>query len=287
MKHESLQHQSPASIGVVITTYNSPAWLKNVLFGYEAQSTPDFTTIIADDGSGPETQAVIDFFHARGKLRIEHVWHEDKGFQKCQILNKAIAQTHCDYLIFTDGDCIPEPDFIKLHQSLARPGFFLSGGYVKLTTPVSQKITEADIASGNIFNLQWLKQAGQPASHKLWKLIKNKTLKNFLNALTPTKASWNGMNSSTWTKDILACNGFNEAMQYGGEDRELGERLMNYGSQSMQVRYSISCLHLDHARPYDNLESWKKNDAIRAEVKRNKSTWTEQGIKKNKEDSAC
>ena len=281
MKHESLKHESPVSIGVVITTYNSPAWLKNVLFGYEAQSTPDFTTIIADDGSGPETQAVIDFFNARGKLRIEHVWHEDKGFQKCQILNKAIAQTNCDYLIFTDGDCIPEPDFIKLHKSLARPGYFLSGGYVKLTTPVSNKITEADIASGYIFDLKWLKQAGQPATHKLWKLIKSKPLKSLLNALTPTKASWNGMNSSTWTKDILACNGFNEDMQYGGLDRELGERLYNHGLKGKQVRYSISCLHLDHPRAYDNPETWKKNYAIRNDVKKTGRFWVENGIEKN------
>ncbi|WP_331346525.1 glycosyltransferase family 2 protein [Cellvibrio sp. UBA7661] len=271
---------TPQKMGVVITTYNQPKWLKNVLFGYEAQRHNHFTVIIADDGSGQPTRDVIEFFQARGKLNIQHVWHEDKGFQKCQILNKAIAQTDCDYLIFTDGDCIPEPDFISIHQSLAQPGYFLSGGYVKLTTPVSEKITEADIASGIIFNIDWLKKAGQPASHKLWKLLKNKTLKALLNAVTPTKATWNGMNSSTWTSDIKACNGFNEDMQYGGLDRELGERLYNHGLKGKQVRYSVNCLHLDHPRAYDNPETWKKNYAIRNEVKRTGRFWAENGIKK-------
>lgn len=275
----------PQKIGVVITTYNSPLWLKNVLFGYEAQTQKDFTVLIADDGSGQPTQDVVDFFKARAILNIVHVWHEDKGFQKCQILNKTIAQTDCDYLIFTDGDCIPEPDFISLHQQLAEPGYFLSGGYVKLTTPVSKDITGADIASGQIFDREWLIKHGQPNSHKLWKLIKNKNIKAFLNAITPTKATWNGMNSSTWKSDIVACNGFNEDMQYGGLDRELGERLYNHGLKGKQVRYSISCLHLDHPRSYDTPETWKKNYGIRNEVKRTGRYWAENGIVKNQSPS--
>jgi glycosyltransferase involved in cell wall biosynthesis len=270
----------PQNIGVVITTYNQPKWLKQVLYGYEAQTYPSFTVIIADDGSGQPTKEIIDFFIARNKINIQHIWHPDAGFQKCQILNKAIAQTDCDYLIFTDGDCIPEPDFIAIHAALAEPGYFLSGGYVKLTTPVSNAITEKEIESGIIFNREWLIKTGQPNTHKLWKLIKNKTIKAILNAITPTKATWNGMNSSTWKKDIVACNGFNENMQYGGLDRELGERLYNYGLKGKQVRYSVNCLHLDHPRAYDNPETWKKNYAIRNEVKRTGKYWTDNGIQK-------
>lgn len=272
----------PQKIGVVITTYNSPLWLKNVLFGYEAQSQKNFTVLIADDGSAQPTRDIIEWFKARAILHIEHIWHEDKGFQKCQILNKSIAQTDCDYLIFTDGDCIPEPEFIYLHQTLAEANCFLSGGYVKLTTPVSQGMTESDIASGVIFDREWLIDKGQPNSHKLWKLIKNKTLKQLLNAITPTKATWNGMNSSTWTSAIRECNGFNEDMQYGGLDRELGERLYNYGLKGKQVRYSVNCLHLDHPRAYDNPETWKKNYAIRNEVKKTGRFWAENGIVKHK-----
>jgi glycosyltransferase involved in cell wall biosynthesis len=270
----------PQKVGVVITTYNSPEWLKKVLFGYEAQTQKNFSVLIADDGSGEATRAVIEFFKQRNILQIEHVWHQDKGFQKCQILNKTIAQTDCDYLIFTDGDCIPESHFVALHAELAAPNQFLSGGYVKLTTPISNHITENDIACGRVFNRGWLIANGQPRSHKLWKLINNKIIKRMLNALTPTKATWNGMNSSTWTAAIKACNGFNENMQYGGLDRELGERLCNYGIKGKQVRYMIACLHLDHPRSYDNPETWKKNYAIRNEVKRTKRYWAENGIVK-------
>jgi glycosyltransferase involved in cell wall biosynthesis len=273
---------SPERIGVVITTYNSPLWLSKVLTGYENQSQPDFRVIIADDGSTNETRDLIDRFRERGILQIDHVWHEDDGFRKCQILNKAIRETDCDYLIFTDGDCIPEPDFIAIHQRLAEPGVFLSGGYIKLTMPVSEAISDDDIRSGVIFDPRWLVSKGQPKNHKLWKLSSSSLKKTFLNAITPAAASWNGMNSSTWTKDLIAVNGFNEDMQYGGLDRELGERLWNFGHKSRQIRYSTVCLHLDHARGYSKPEIWAKNRAIRKAVKDNRTFWAENGIEKSR-----
>lgn len=275
----------PERTGVVITTYNSPVWLHKVLTGYENQRDRQFRVIIADDGSEDATRKLIDEFRERGSLTIDHVWHEDKGFRKCQILNKAIRETDCDYLIFTDGDCIPEPDFIATHKRLAQPGYFLSGGYIKLTMPVSETITEQAIGSGEIFDPQWLVQNGQPKSHKLWKLSRSALKKQLLNAVTPAAASWNGMNSSTWTRDLIAVNGFNEDMQYGGLDRELGERLWNYGHKSRQMRYSTICLHLDHPRGYSKPEIWAKNRAIRKAVKQNRTFWAVNGIQKDAEES--
>ncbi len=271
---------APTSIGVVITTYNSPLWLSKVLTGYECQTFTKFRVIIADDGSTDETRSLINKFKERGILAIDHVWHEDDGFRKCQILNKAIEETSCDYLIFTDGDCIPEPNFVKTHHDLAKPGLFLSGGYIKLTMPVSEAIADEDIRTGAIFKPEWLVAHGQPKNHKLWKLSPSTGFRNFMNRITPAAASWNGMNSSTWTQDLIAVNGFNEDMQYGGLDRELGERLWNYGHKSQQIRYSTVCLHLDHARGYSKPEIWAKNRAIRKAVKDNKTFWAENGIKK-------
>lgn len=271
---------SPRNIGVVVTTYNAPRWLAKVLIGYEQQTHSRFRLIIADDGSGAETAELIERFRQRGVLSLEHVWHEDIGFRKCTILNKAIAGTDCDYLIFTDGDCIPERDFVAVHARNARDGYFLSGGYVKLTMPVSELIDEEDIRSGRAFDRRWLTTQGQPQDRRLWKLIGSPRLKRLLNTLTPAAASWNGMNSSTWTKELVAVNGFNEDMQYGGLDRELGERLWNNGVKSRQIRYSAVCLHLDHARGYADPVVRARNDAIRREVRRKRITRAGNGIVK-------
>lgn len=270
--------QNPAALAVVITTYNSPRWLEHVLSGYECQSDADFETVIADDGSGDETRLLIDRFVERGRLRIRHVWHEDQGFRKTEILNKALQATDADYVIFTDGDCIPRADFIAVHRAWARPGCFLSGGYLKLTTQVSEAITENDIRYQRVFDPQWLLRQGQPRSHKLLKLVRPGWLSRSLNRLTPTRATWNGMNSSAWRRDLIAVNGFDERMLYGGLDRELGERLWNHGLESRQVRYSAICVHLDHPRGYSKPEIWQRNNALREEVRHSGRDWTPHGI---------
>jgi hypothetical protein len=102
-----------------------------------------------------------------------------------------------------------------------------------------------------------------------------------MNFITPTKRSWNGHNSSGFKNDILAINGFNELMQYGGEDRDLGERLHNYGILSKQIRYSAICLHLEHERSYASAQVWEINNEIRKFNKKNKVTYIQNGIDKH------
>jgi glycosyltransferase involved in cell wall biosynthesis len=65
------------SIGIVISTYNNPAWLEKTLWGYLFQTRPADEIIIADDGSDDRTRTLIDSF--RDRLPIKHVWHEDQG----------------------------------------------------------------------------------------------------------------------------------------------------------------------------------------------------------------
>ena len=49
---------------------------------------------------------------------------------------------------------------------------------------------------------------------------------------------------------MLAVNGFDERLGYGGLDREFGERLERCGMRGIQARYTLICLHLEHPRPY-------------------------------------
>lgn len=265
---------------VIITTYNQPEWLRKTLWGFEHQTEKRFEILIADDGSGDETKQVVDEFKSRGLLNIIHVWHPDNGFQKCQILNKAILKTNSDYLIFTDGDCIPRRDFVEVHISNARRGKFLSGGYLKLVKSVSANISYTDIQEGAPFISSWLMKNGQPFTYKFLKLTQNPFIQKILNAITTTRPTWNGHNVSGWKDDIISVNGYNEDMQYGGLDRELGERLMNYGIKGKQIRYSAICVHLDHPRPYRTKSTLDKNYRIRKEVKRKKLKWTKNGIDK-------
>ena len=270
------------NISVIISTYNSVEWLKKVIWGYNTQTYRNFEMVIADDGSRQDTFDLIEELKKEVFYPIIHVWHEDNGFQKSQILNKAIIACTTDYIMMSDGDCIPRPDFVEQHIKFREEGYFLSGGYHKLPLELSQNITKEDIYSGKCFDVSWLKKNGMKSSFKNNKVSSTGLKSSILNFLTPTTPSWNGHNASGWKKDILAINGFDERMQYGGQDRELGERLVNYGIKPKQVRYSTVCLHLDHPRGYATPESINKNKNIRKETKIQKKNWTDFGIEKKK-----
>ncbi len=271
-------------ISVIISTYNHPEWLEKVLWGYECQTYTNFEVVIADDGSGEPTRALIDRFKATSKLEIIHVWHADVGYQKCQILNKSIVAATTDYLLFTDGDCIPRKDFVEQHVARAESGYFLSGGAIRLPMSTSKIITQADIEAQRAFDREWLEANGlEKRFLKNLKLTQSKGLASVMNFITPANASWNGGNASGWKSDILSVNGFDERMEYGGQDREFGERMLNKGIRSKQLRYSAVCIHLDHGRGYKTEDSVRKNIEIRKVTRGEGKTWTEFGIRKQQE----
>jgi glycosyltransferase involved in cell wall biosynthesis len=274
------------NISVIISTYNSPVWLQKVLWGYNTQTYRNFEMVIADDGSSEDTFQLIEEMKKEVFYPIIHVWHEDNGFQKSQILNKATLACTTDYIMMSDGDCIPRPDFVEQHIKFREEGYFLSGGYHKLPMDLSQKISKDDIYSGRCFDTSWLKENGMPASFKNTKVYAEGLMSDLFNFVTPTTPSWNGHNASGWKQDIIAINGFDERMQYGGQDRELGERLVNYGIKPKQIRYSTTCLHLDHPRGYATPESINKNRNIRKQTKEENRKWTDFGIVKDNNKKA-
>ncbi len=269
---------------IIISTYNSVAWLEKVIYGYNNQTYRHFEMVIADDGSSQETFDLIEKLQKEVFFPIIHVWHEDNGFQKSQILNKAILKCSTPYIIMSDGDCIARNDFVEQHVKYREEGYFLSGGYFMLPMDISESIDKEDIYSGSCFDLNWLKNQGLAVGFRNNKLDSGNIKSSFLNSFTPTNASWNGHNSSGWKEDIIAVNGFDERMQYGGQDRELGERLFNYGIKSKQIRYNAIVLHLDHPRGYKNQASIDKNRGIRKMTRDEKIKFTPFGIVKSEEE---
>jgi glycosyltransferase involved in cell wall biosynthesis len=267
-------------ISVIVSTYNAEEWLEKVLIGYSNQTYNDFELIIADDGSRPSTKELIDRYAAHYPVPVRHLWHEDQGYRRQEILNVAIVEAANEYIIMTDGDCIPRADFVEVHARYAQKGRFLSGGYCKLTMKTSKAITKDDILSGRCFDVKWLKSIDKLGFSQTLKLSAGKILGGILDTVTPTNPSFNNCNSSGFKDDMIAINGYDERMKYGGPDREFGERLENYGVKGKQIRHKAVCLHLDHARGYKTPESLAANLAIRKEVRDKKIKYTPFGIKK-------
>jgi len=268
-------------VSVIITTFRQPLWLQKVLWGYACQKGIDFEIVIAEDDQDRKTGEIIKGFKSQAGGPIQnlvHVSHEHRGFRKCMILNRAVLAASGDYLIFTDGDCIPRHDLVATHVRLAAQGRFLSGGYFKLSRQASTAIDIEDIKSGLCFEPSWLRRCGQPWSRWMWRLRLTGGWPKVLDRITTTKATWNGCNSSTFKEYVLAVNGFDQRMQYGGLDREFGHRLVNLGLKGVQVRHRAICLHLHHDRGYATAEGIAFNRSIRDQTARCRLVRTPCGI---------
>ena len=266
------------SISVIVSTYDRPAFLEKVLRGYAVQTDADFELVIADDGSANATADLIRRVRLSTRLRILHVWHAHDGFRKSLILNRAIAACAGEYLIFTDGDCIPREDLVATHRHLAEQDRYVAGGYIKLPPDVSDAISLADIDSHRVTDLSWLRSRGWKPGRRALRLSRSPRIAAFFDAVTPTAADFHGNNASTWRSALYAVNGFESEMGYGGLDQALGYRLQNAGIKGRQARHRAVTMHLHHDRPYKDPEVVRANRAIMKRIRQNGETRARTGL---------
>lgn len=272
---------NPLDTTVVISTYNAPDRLEKTLWGYGAQTVKNFEIVVADDGSTGETRQLIKRYQDSG-APLRHVWHEDHGFQKNRILNRALCEARGEYCIFTDGDCVPRNDFVETHQRLRRPNQFLAiGSHINLPTDVHEKVSRDDIAAGRLFSPQWLAEHMALGWREQIRLTANPRYQPLLNLSTHRPTIFTGNGSSVWREAAMAVNGFDERMRYGGEDKDFGIRLAAYGLRSRMCKFSLVCLHLDHPRPYVDPQLLRANRQHLWRMRWRNTYWTDHGIRQN------
>jgi glycosyltransferase involved in cell wall biosynthesis len=268
---------------LILSTYNSPRALTLCLTSVACQRVRPGSICIADDGSGPETAAAIAAFRAaHPELSIRHVWHEDRGFEKGAILNRAIASSEAEFLVFIDGDVMIHPDFVARHLELARPGRFSTGSLIRLDAATTAAVTPDMIRDGTVFRRDWLRAHGAIDRFGTW--LKTMPfpmpVQNLLEILTPVQKALCGANASLFRADALRVNGYDEGIKYGGGDKEFGVRLSNAGVRGRHLRYTAPLVHLDHPRGYADPEKIRRHKALIRDRRRSGAFWAADGIVK-------
>lgn len=233
-------------IAIIVTTYNRPDALAAVLEGYLAQTDTDFEVLVADDGSTEETAAVVRQFQARAAFPIRHVWQEDIGFRAAAIRNRALAATGADYVVFTDGDCVPPTDFVAAHCALAEPGWFLAGNRLLLSPTFTEQVLREKIPIHLWHSSDWLRARLKGYITRLMPLLRLPDLP--LRKIAPRR--WQGAktcNLSAFRSDLLRVNGLDESYTgWGLEDSDLVIRLIRAGIRNKSARFAAPVLHLWH-----------------------------------------
>jgi cellulose synthase/poly-beta-1,6-N-acetylglucosamine synthase-like glycosyltransferase len=249
------------TIGVIVSAYNNTRALDFTLLGYRLQTRAPDEVIVAEDSEFDAVADVVEHHRRQAAFEIRHVRHPDQGFRKCRILNRAIAQARSDFLVFTDADCVPRADVLTTFARLVGSGRFVAGGsHVNLPPAFhTEQLTAEMIESQSVFDAVFLRRAGVQVP--ALRLLPNGLLPRVLDALTPRNA-FVGNLSGAWRADLLRVGGFDEAMGYGAEDRNLGIRLNHAGIRGLRARHSLVCLHLDHPRSYKHDDEVARNQAF-------------------------
>lgn len=241
---------SSPSIAAIISTYNAPGYLRRVLAGYRAQSRCPDELIVADDGSTAETAHVVQGFAKEAPFAVRHVWHADLGFRLAEIRNRAIAAASADYLLFSDGDCIPHPRFVEDHGRMMRKGSFVTGKRML----VGQELSEYFSWQGEAAALAHCLKGELSGGHHLMRLPWLVLLRQGVKGLR-------GCNMAAFRADLLAVNGFNERVTgWGREDSELVARLYAYGLTRREASFAALVFHLWH--PENSRSSLAENDRL-------------------------
>lgn len=237
---------TPDLISIVISIYNRSDALIRVLQGLAAQDDHGFEIVIADDGSTLPHQVAVQEAARALSLPLTYVWHPDVGFTLARARNLGVSASLGNYLVFMDGDCVPETDFVRRHRQLREAGCFVNGSRVLL----SAALTEAVLAGraqvyGQTSAFWWARWWAKDAN-KLTALMR-----------LPDGAwrkkpgfRWHGIrgcNMGVWRADFEAVNGFDESfVGWGHEDADFVLRLHNHGVVRKNGFCATEVYHLWH-----------------------------------------
>ena len=255
-----------ATIAVIVSTYNAHEYLAKVLDGYLGQTRPPDELLVADDGSDSRTAETVSAFASRARFPIRHVWQEDRGYRPARIRNEAVKATSAEYIIFTDGDCVPHRCFVEDHIRVMQPGCFVQGKRMLVS-----KRASASFGYPGLGKLVKMCLKGEVSGcHHLLRIpgltIRNRGLRGIKTC-----------NFALYREDFLAVNGLNEDfIGWGREDSELAVRLLKYGLKRKDVPFSAIVFHLWHEENVN--ETFDRNETILAEAIKSSSFYCKNGI---------
>ncbi|MEY4331500.1 MAG: hypothetical protein RLZZ196_238 [Bacteroidota bacterium] len=234
-------------ISVVLATYNWPQALRLCLQSLSEQTDKHFEVVVADDGSSSETYQVIETFAKGAPFKLTHIWQPDIGFRKVKILNKAIANCSGEYLIFLDGDCLAQPDFVEQHRQLSQAGIVVTGGRIMLSEKITNNLCYNGCWDFAKFKENSLRKWVNGDINKLLPLhfrLPDNSLRVYKNFV------WRrikGCNMAAWRSDVLNIKGFDEELEgWGHEDADLVFRLYLAKVKRKSGSWATEVFHLWH-----------------------------------------
>jgi glycosyltransferase involved in cell wall biosynthesis len=233
-------------ISIIVTTHDREDALDAVLRSLARQSDRDFEVIVADDGSGPATAALIAAWKPKFGRRLDHAWHPHQGFRAGEIRNRALLESRGAYCVFLDGDCIARRDFVASHRALAERGWFVSGNRILMSQALTRDVLAQHLEPESWTFASWVGRRARRDVNRLAPMLPLPL--GPLRKLRP--GEWQharSCNLAVWRSDLDRVDGFDADYNgWGREDSDLLVRLLHAGVRRKDGNFATGVLHLWH-----------------------------------------
>jgi GT2 family glycosyltransferase len=145
-----------STISVIVLTYEWPGALDVVLRALSESRDQRFDVVVADDGSGPETAAVVASWQEAFGPRLRHVWQPDDGWRISRIRNLGALEAQGEYFVFLDGDCLPRTRFVEAADRAALAGWFMATKRLHMSSGLSQRVLEERLPVWRWSTARWV-----------------------------------------------------------------------------------------------------------------------------------
>jgi glycosyltransferase involved in cell wall biosynthesis len=262
---------------VIVAFYKNLEVLKVVLTALEHQTEQNFEVIIADDGSDESTVRDLTSVMADSPLEIQHIWHEDLGFRKNRCLNLSVRASRSDYLIFIDGDCVPQRHFVEDHLEVSKPSRCINGRRADLSPRCSELLVSsanpATFVENNFGKMVWDAILGKGKNIEKGLRINSDFLMKKMQAKDKGLV---GCNFSLYKEDLVSINGFDMRYEAAGvgEDSDVDYRLRLAGVDIFNCFFKATQVHIYHKE----LPRLEVNDVLFDKVRKSQQSRTPYGL---------
>jgi len=245
------------TLSVIVPVYNRLSLLEKCLQGIYRQTLAPDEIILSDDGSEED---IVSFFRVQKQLSpmpLKLARQQHLGFRASRVRNNGVSVSRGELLVFLDQDIVVPPDYLKAIKDKLNNNRFLSGYPVRLTQEQSLRLEVSRLDTQTLIDFLMPEQRAKIrrqfredlAAYLLYRYLR----------LGGHGAKLRGGVCAVRRDDFYEVNGFDENFfDCGGEDDDLGRRLLMSGKTGYNFVKEQIPLHLFHEPNYQS-QRWKRD----------------------------
>ncbi|HEX8673965.1 MAG TPA: glycosyltransferase [Longimicrobium sp.] len=235
-------------ISVIINTFDQEPAVNLALCALSEQDfTGSWEIIVVDDGSADATAQIVASRSEESRIPIVYVRIPNRGMRWCYARNVGMRLSTGRYLLFFDGDMVPDREVVRLHWTLQREAPALVVGD-RLWRNASADLGEDDSAETKLQRLRASTESSDAACRRR-QAVESALRENLLESPEPWRACFGCHISIPSVSDVF----YDETMRgWGPADMEFAYRVQHRHELPVRFIPDARAWHVEHSGAWHN-----------------------------------